>query len=135
MANRPISVWRGDQFLAQVKRRGFAGLFKVGHLHRNEMIRLITRGPKSGRQYSRGRKVHTASAPGQPPASDTGRLVQSIRVQPDRMNLRVVIQIGAAYARLLERGTKRMRPRPFVQVAADNIRARADGIMAEALTV
>lgn len=31
-------------------------------------------GPKSGRSYSRGGKLHIASAPGEPPAVDTGNL-------------------------------------------------------------
>lgn len=34
--------------------------------------------PGSGTQYRRGNKIHTASAPGQPPAVDTGRYRSSI---------------------------------------------------------
>ncbi|MBA7558320.1 hypothetical protein ES705_51119 [subsurface metagenome] len=34
--------------------------------------------PGSGKEYKRGGKIHRASAPGQPPAVDTGRLRASI---------------------------------------------------------
>jgi len=34
--------------------------------------------PGSGKEYKRGGKIHTASAPGEPPAVDTGRLRASI---------------------------------------------------------
>lgn len=68
----------------------------------------------TGRQYSR----HRASAPGQPPAPDTGDLKAQTNADPtlreDGEDIvgRVVANSGQAEA--LERGTSRMAARPFL---------------------
>lgn len=69
----------------------------------------------TGRQYGR----HTASAPGQPPATDTGRLAASIReeLRSDSKGLVEVIGSDVIYAKPLERGTRKMAPRPFLRPA------------------
>lgn len=89
----------------------------------------IERGPKSGRVYDtrfftdaqgrlrRGepRPPHQASAPGQYPASDTGRLAGSVRMelpQPGRIEGRVGTAV--AYGPMLEFGTSRMAARPWL---------------------
>lgn len=74
----------------------------------------IMAGNKTGRIYRIGKVEHQASAPGEPPATDTGALVNSIgseRVKPmlHRVN------VHAEYAAYLEYGTSRMAPRPFLQ--------------------
>jgi HK97 gp10 family phage protein len=88
---------------------------------RNEAIRLILEGTKSGHTYKRHGVTHKASAPGEAPASDLGRLVQSIRVDhaPNSLVARVVA--GTNYAKLLELGTQTMRARPFMAPAARNV--------------
>ena len=72
--------------------------------------------PAKGNEYPKGVNgdiVHVASAPGQPPAVDTGRL---------RANLDMVMMPGEPlaligtpvdYAPFLEFGTSRMKPRPL----------------------
>jgi len=46
---------------------------------RNLFIQRVSRGGGGGRTYRRGRgRVHRASAPGEYPATDTGRLVNSV---------------------------------------------------------
>ena len=58
-------------------------------------------GPKHGRLYVRGRKSHRASAPGEPPAVDTGKLKNAIfteMVTP----LRARVTANTEYARILE---------------------------------
>lgn len=67
----------------------------------------------------------TASLPGEPPRTDTGRLVQSGRVDPDPFGADVVF--AANYAIHLEFGTRDMEPRPFLAPAL----ARETGTTAE----
>ena len=77
-------------------------------------VRSITSGLKSGRVYVRRGIKHQASAPGQPPAADTGRLHTSIQMIPEPDLLKVTIGPGVQYAKFLEFGTKKMAPRPFM---------------------
>lgn len=72
----------------------------------------IAKGSPAGRQYKRGKRaVHTASAPGQAPASDTGRLVGSIYTT-ETGRLEATVGSPLAYAYYLEHGTRRMAARP-----------------------
>ena len=73
--------------------------------------------PKSGRQYRRGSVVHVASAPGEPPAIDTGALANSLRTA-QLAPLRYAVQASTAHARYLYEGTSRMAPRPFLEPEA-----------------
>lgn len=74
-------------------------------------------GPRTGREYLRpGGRVHVASAPGEPPASDTGRLERSIRVRKSS-GLEYQIVASAPYSGWLERGTRKMDPRPYLKPA------------------
>lgn len=82
----------------------------------------------SGRTYQKynPRRQHTASAEGQPPASDLGVLVNSLSTKVKRRGDKVIGQIiaSAPYAPFLEFGTSNMRPRPFMQPALERNRAR-----------
>ena len=71
----------------------------------------IVSGSPSGRTYTRGSISHTASAAGQPPASDIGQIVAS-----------------APYAKPLEFGTTQMSARPFMQPALNKNRAKINRI-------
>lgn len=76
---------------------------------------LIDRGVKSGKRYGR----HQTSAPGEAPATHTGRLIQSITWQV--LNQGFTVEIGSPldYAAFLEEGTQRMDPRPWLKPAYD----------------
>jgi hypothetical protein len=76
--------------------------------------------PKSGREYTRGGKPHIASAPGEPPAIDTGNLANSISHQMVGSHTGEV-SVGAEYGLVLELGGARMEPRPFAQPAAEKV--------------
>lgn len=82
-------------------------------------LKAILTGQRHGRAYKRGKRTHVASAPGEPPATDTGFLRNSIQSSPKvkRTAQQVVgeVGIGAEYAEFLEKGTRRMKPRPFVE--------------------
>lgn len=104
---------------------------------RAEAIKLILRTAKTGRLYLRGAVVHQASAPGEPPASDTGRLVNSIRTTYSADKLVGTVVAGTEYAPALEYGTQRMEPRPFMRPALaakrDEIERRLERAVSDAL--
>jgi HK97 gp10 family phage protein len=77
-------------------------------------------GAKSGRIYKRGRKFHTASAPGQTPAIDYGALLSSIASQ--RSGNSAIVFTDKAYAPPLEFGTAKMAARPFMRPTLDKHR-------------
>lgn len=74
-------------------------------------------GPRSGRIYRRGKKMHQASAPGEPPAVDTGKLKNSIHTRMVTPTKAQVIA-NTNYAERLE---KRMN-RKFFSPALNQIR-------------
>lgn len=72
------------------------------------------------------RKPHQASAPGQPPASQTGRLRDAIShvVATDADGLYAEIGVKrrkfpSTFGLLLEHGTKHMAPRPWLKPSLD----------------
>jgi len=95
----------------------------------NEAVRGIQRGPANGRTYKRGTVTHTASAPGQFPMSDTGRLasnVESILATP--ANIRAKVGTNIIYGAYLEFGTSKMAARPWLQ---RSFRQAAEGVAKE----
>lgn len=77
--------------------------------------------PGTGRRYGK----HVASAPGRPPAVDTGRLVNDIRAEVHVDEHGVVGTVGGSvdYLDDLELGTRFIEPRPVLRPA---LRAAAD---------
>jgi len=95
----------------------------VGIEMRADIVTSIERGPASGRVYEKynPRRTHTASAPGQPPMSDTGYLAS--RITFDRLgDLTAVVGTKVDYALHLEYGTERMAARPFFRPAVERMR-------------
>lgn len=106
-----------------------------------DIVKSVERGPASGRTYThyfyttkngklaQGRKrakPHTASAPGQPPMSDTGYLAN--RITFDRLgDLTAVVGTKVDYAVHLEYGTERMAARPFFRPAVERMRPKYIG--------
>ncbi len=85
----------------------------------------IVSGEKSGRTYKRRSVTHQASAPGEAPASNTGRLVNSINsylVKEKNTALVVAGRGTVKYAALLEFGTRLMAARPFMFPALESSR-------------
>ena len=78
-------------------------------------VKRMQQGSSTGNVYEKysPRRTHQASAPGQPPASDTGRLASSIENRTD--GLEGVVFTRVDYGRYLEFGTQRnLRPRPWL---------------------
>ena len=85
----------------------------------------------TGRSYEKyePRRTHRASAPNQPPASDTGFLASQITMDVDvKSNGTVVGQIisSAPYSKALEFGTTQMTERPFMQPALEKNRRKIE---------
>lgn len=98
-------------------------LAKVGLVVVNNVKRIIRSSPAGGRQYGRrgpGRPPHRASAPGEPPASDTGRLMSSYTFQVGFGY--VDVGTNVQYAKWLEFGTSKMRPRPHFRPGIEQAR-------------
>jgi HK97 gp10 family phage protein len=89
------------------------------HEIRNDIILSMRNTPKTGNVYRRGGKEHIASSPGNPPAKDTGELIRSIVVDNAGDTIEVGVTSGAPYGKYLERGTDKMKARPFLQPALD----------------
>jgi hypothetical protein len=90
------TVFFTDRIITQVRRDvvdPFLDL--VGVEFTNDLKRSMKNSPKTGRVYRRGRKTHRASAPGEPPAVDTGDLVKSIRWQRRNHGDLHVVEIGS----------------------------------------
>jgi hypothetical protein len=109
------------QFTAALKRRIEANLVIAGEIVATEVRRNIQTSPRGGKTYTltHPNRTHTASAPGESPATDLGFLVRSIQVEPDLANLRVRIlslHSIAPYAKRLEFGdlSAGLAPRPFM---------------------
>ena len=91
-----------------------------------EAKQSIQRGAKAGVVYKRynPRRTHKASAPGQPPASDTGFLVSNIKRFIDGDGLGGEVRSRAFYSKFLEFGTSKMLPRPFMFPALEKNRQK-----------
>jgi HK97 gp10 family phage protein len=73
----------------------------------------ISGGARTGRLYKRRSIVHRASAPGEYPKTDTGRLVSSISVEKGEGF--ALVGSNLEYAPLLEYGTPKMDARPWLK--------------------
>lgn len=102
----------------------------------------VLKGQRHGKVYvkanasrtdSKGRKrkykdlpKYTASAPGEPPARDTGNLrlhwnghVEKVVESNGRIVVKAILESGEKYSEPLETGTKRMAARPYRQRILD----------------
>jgi hypothetical protein len=110
---------------------------------RNHIIESMSRGTKTGRKYTRGKKDHRASAPGEAPAVDSGELISRIIFDVRDMEVEIGPEIGGSsgdqeksYAYYLEFGTPegQMEPRPYLAPAvkeyeSDMLKAVGDKII------
>jgi len=111
--------------LSQLERKIDLGLLNMAMTIEKYVKELMQKTQKTGRQYyiPGTRQKYTASAPYQPPAVRTGRLLHSIyhsSVEKDMQGKYVMLGAGAKsgnylYAKGLEFGTEKMKPRPAWQ--------------------
>jgi hypothetical protein len=99
----PEAVWK------ELK-RGSLDVLQTGN-------QLMSDSPRTGRIYKRGAITHQASAPGEPPAIDTGRLVASGKTGANESAKIATASWATEYAAPLEFGTSKMAERPFAAPA------------------
>jgi phage gpG-like protein len=137
MARISMDIQGGDQLIAALRKLGAKGeteLFRAVQATaievRGEIVKKYQRGPKTGEIYTEifrmigGRPVpigprqgnnlspsHQSSAPGEAPATDTGRLASSVEY---KMESRLTATVGSnvVYGSYLEFGTQRIAARP-----------------------
>ena len=99
---------------------------RAANLVRNTAVESIVQGAKSGVTYRKynPRRVHTASAAGEAPASDTGYLANNIFVNMDADGFGASVESRADYSSFLEFGTTQMAARPFMQPALEQNRPK-----------
>lgn len=120
-----VVKWHSANERRQIEQRAFRGVRKGTLMIQREAVRLIIEEPKTGRTYG----SHQASAPGESPASDTGRLVQSINSTFDPAAIMGTVSASALHAAFLEFGTNTMGARPFMRPALENKRAEVIAVI------
>ena len=111
------------QVLAEIKAAtAEAAVDAQGHAKKS-----INQQSGSGATYRKTspKRTHKASAPGEPPNTDTGALVNSIFFEFSENGLAATVGSRLIYAAALEFGTRngRIEARPFIQPAAEAVRA------------
>ena len=91
---------------------------------RTNAVRSIQKGPASGVVYElyQPRRTHRASAPGQAPKTDTGRLASSVSVRKSG-TMTAYVFTPVEYGAYLEFGTQKMAARPWLLPATEKQRA------------
>jgi hypothetical protein len=98
--------------------------YEIGQLFVNENRRILNTGSRTGRLYRIAGRNHQSSAPGEPPATITGRLARSADYLVHGWHTMSLGQ-RASYADFLEYGTRNIRPRKNVILAINNIAAQS----------
>jgi len=93
---------------------------------RNEAVTSILQNPRSGPQATRYNPKRTIqiSAPGGPPAGDTGFLASNIHLVMDNDGMGADVECSADYSAAIEIGTIKMTARPVLQTALEQGRAK-----------
>lgn len=137
MRGNQLAINGLERYKKRMRQQVTDGMHSAALIVQNEARKLVIKGPKTGKTYlKRGGKIlHRASAPGEPPASDTGTLVRNIIVVPDRANDLIRVIANTNYSLYLEQGTRRMKPRPFMIVALFNSIPKIRAVIAAHLKV
>ena len=126
--------WDDSRVMMAVRRGATRAVVSIAYQVLEYATNSIMGTAKSGTVYRRRGVSHRASAPYEPPASDTGRLAASGRVivpdQADLFEIKASVSWSTRYAPLLELGTARMAPRPYARPALAAIRPRLEPAVA-----
>lgn len=134
MTQVKVSMEGLNDLLSKLQQLGAAGdeiieetIFDVATETQSLAVAGIAGPPKSGRTYQKTNpnRTHTASAPGQYPATDTGRLVSSVKAVPDGP-MSYVVGTNVEYGPMLEFGTARMAARPWLLPSFERARVNVE---------
>lgn len=132
------------QLLRQLDQEIERRMLQATYIIHGELVKILS-GSRTGRRYkvpatgeSRGRgrgTYYTASAAGEAPAQRLADLRQSYRPTTEGNGHRTIGVIGSPlpYAKFLEFGTSRIRPRPHVRVAFANKQAKVEQLFKDML--
>ena len=132
MTRITLQLEGGEQLAAALRAYGAAAERHVGDAVnatglelRGDIVKSYQRGPAGGVTYEKynPRRTHTASAPGQAPATDTGRLASSVDYKRDGP-MSATVGSTVVYAAMLEFGTSRIDPRPAWVPATEAMRPK-----------
>lgn len=92
---------------------------------RGDIVKMYQRSTPTGRVYKKSspRRTHRASAPGEPPATDTGRLASSVRYKKVAQGS-AEVDTQVKYGAWLEFGTLRIAKRPAWLPASEAARPK-----------
>lgn len=101
----------------------------------NTAKQSVQNAPRGGGAFTRynPKRSGRASAPGEPPATDTGFLVSNISFKIDTDGLGADIESAAEYSAALEFGTMHMEARPFMQPAAEENRDKIKDLVVQTI--
>lgn len=99
---------------------------------RTEIVKKYQRGPATGAIYRRGNTVHQASAAGEAPATDTGRLASSVQYSKTGP-IEAEVKTEVKYGPMLEFGTINIQPRPNWVPSVEAIKPKFNGRLQDAL--
>lgn len=125
-----MSFRRNPEFLDQIKARASRRLVVAAEGVRQEVVGLIEQ-PKSGVEYRS--LPRPSSEPGEPPASQSGELAESIRVDGPIVSddmIEAHINTPLFKGRVLEGGLASLAPRPFLRPGLMGSRNRVMKTMA-----
>ena len=105
-----------------IQRSSEKRLVMSGNILRNKIIESMQNTTRADYFYTSGKNKnikHYPSAPGSPPAVNTGELIAHIIYDVANWELKVGIAGGARYGLYLEKGSSRMKARPWLHPAAN----------------
>jgi len=130
--------WDTEGLIEDVRGAALRGVADGVELVKSAAVQKIASGSKTGIVYRTRGVDHQASAPGESPASDTSRLIQSVRTPLDIANISGQVIFSTAYAAALEFGREdgSIEARPYARPALEESRDQIQGnIAAEVLAV
>lgn len=106
MANAIQQTFYTENALRKVDGKMKSFMTKIATEYANEVKERMRNSPATGRTYTRGKITHRASAPGEPPAPDTGNLLRHVTWRVRNEGLHWFAEVGNTlpYALYLEYG-------------------------------
>ena len=123
--------WRAKEVIKKVEQIASNRMLESAQAVRTQVLETLS-GSRSGRTYNvpGTRRKYTASAPGQPPATATAELRQSIKASVKGEGKEVIGTVGTDKKQglMTEFGTRNMAARPWLRVSLEKTLPKLRGI-------